>query len=368
MQYAQLTLSTHALQHNLDQIRARAPDLRILAMVKANGYGHGVLEVAQVLARHRRPVEGLGVARFNEAWGLDQGGIRLKIVLLEGITTAEELITASQKRWAIVIHHQSQLEMLTATACPLPLEVWVKMETGMHRLGFMPSQFPAVCDAIRGLIRNQKINPDPVLLSHLACADEPGSEQVRIQIQRFKTYQRAWMGPTSLANSAGIFAWPELQQDWVRPGIGLYGVSPFASGVGADLGLKPVMTLTASVIATKIVPAGETVGYGARWVAPADTPIAIISIGYGDGYPRSRCLDNTYPLLVMIQGVYCPVIGHVSMDMIMVDCSAATFVEVGMRVLLWGEDLPVEQVARAAGTVGYTLLTQMTQRVTRIWI
>ncbi|MGH8268663.1 MAG: alanine racemase, partial [Steroidobacteraceae bacterium] len=283
-------------------------------------------------------------------------GVSQPIVLLEGVFTAEQLLEAARYGFDLVVHDALQIEILEEDPGPHRFVLWVKIDTGMNRLGFRPSDFPQALERLRNL------KPAPLeirLMTHLARADEPENEMTSVQVARFRQTVRGLDCAISIANSAGIFSEQHLGCDWVRPGLALYGASPFADRTGVDLGLEPVMSLETSVIAVRYVPREETVGYGATWRAQRDSKVAIVAAGYGDGLARG--LPNGTPIL--IDGRRAPLCGRVSMDMIAVDVTELPGVQVGTPAVLWGSGLPVEEVARRAGTIPYELLCGVSQRV-----
>lgn len=345
-------INLSALRHNLQRARVLAPHSRIMAMVKANAYGHGIAAAARALSG----ADAFGVASLDEAMAIRHSGLAHPIVLLEGVFAASELEEAARNGCEVVVHDKHQLALLEASHLEKTLGVWLKIDTGMHRLGFPAVETRTVWDrlsaarAVHGPVR---------LMTHLACADETANPVTRAQLDLFTTVTTGIHAERSIANSAGILAWPESHADWVRPGILLYGVSPFAGHSGTEEGLIPAMTMCTTLIAVKYVKKGEAVGYGGAWVAPQDTRIGIAAIGYGDGYPRHA--PNGTPVLV--SGMRTPLIGHVAMDMIAVDLLGLPNAKVGDPVVLWGSDLPVEEIACAAGTIPYELLCGVTQRV-----
>ena len=341
-----------AMRHNVEVIRARAPGARVMAVVKANAYGHGLVQTALALAG----VDAFAVARLEEGVRLRERGVRAPIVLLEGVFTREQLREASRFELELVVHDQLQVELLAAEPDTHRQALWVKIDTGMNRLGFRPEAFPAAHERLRSL----RPSPREIrLMTHLAAADEADGRMTRAQLERFAAATRGIPGERSIANSAGIFGTVPVGGQWVRPGLALYGASPLPQRTAAELGLRPAMRLETSVIAVRHVPRGETVGYGAAWRAERDARIAIVAAGYGDGVPRS--LPNGTP--VLLAGRRVPLVGRVSMDMIAVDVSALDAVGVGTPVVLWGEEPPVETLARAAGTIPYELLCAVSQRV-----
>jgi len=345
-------IDTSALRSNLKTIRDRAPGSRVMAVVKANAYGHGLVPTALALA----DADAFAVARLEEGLALRAAGVTQPIVLLEGVFASEQLLEAARHGFDLVVHDPLQIELLEKFSGVHRFVLWLKVDTGMNRLGFRPSEFPAALE------RLQKLQPAPLelrLVTHLARADEPDSPMTDEQVARFGAVTDKLDLENSIANSAGIFRTQLVHCDWVRPGLALYGVSPFADQVGTDLNLHPVMTLESTVIATRVVSRGETVGYGGVWKAGRESTVAIAAAGYGDGLPRG--LPSGTP--VLIDGQRAPVVGRVSMDMIAVDISDLPPVRVGATVTLWGADLPVEEIARRAGTIPYELLCGVSQRV-----
>jgi len=345
-------IDTRALRHNLEVIRKRAGRARVMAVVKANAYGHGLTPSAQALSS----ADAFAVARLEEGLTLRSAGVLKPVVLLEGVFSSEQLEEAAAQRLDLVVHDTLQIELLERTGNAQRFVVWVKIDTGMNRLGFAPAQFPAALARLRAL------TPTPQhirLMTHLACANERDDGMTRAQLERFHKAIHGLSFHTSIANSAGLFGALPVECDWVRPGLALYGASPFADCLAADLGLEPVMTLVTSVIAVRRVSRGETVGYGGAWVAPQDAAIAIVAAGYGDGVPRGLGGGTT----VLVDGQRAPLAGRVSMDMLAIDVSGIQGVRVGTPVVLWGAGLPVEELARRAGTIAYELLCSVSQRV-----
>lgn len=347
-------IDTHALRSNLRALRRFAPASRVVAVVKANAYGHGLIPTALALAE----ADAFGVARLDEGIALRAAGIEQPIVLLEGIFTSDELTEAAVRSFDLVVHDARQVELLEKSQAAHRFVLWLKIDTGMNRLGFRVEEFSSV------LARLQRLPKPPReirLLTHLARADEREEGTSAAQLARFSAATRGVALATSIGNSAAILSSPAAHGDWIRPGIALYGVSPFADATAASFGLAPVMTLETTVIATRRIARGEGVGYGAAWRAERDTPIAILAGGYGDCLPRS--LANGAP--VLINGQRAPLVGRVSMDMIAVNVDGLSDVQVGTHAVLWGADLPVEEMARHAGTIAYELLCRVSQRVPR---
>ncbi|HVC01692.1 MAG TPA: alanine racemase [Steroidobacteraceae bacterium] len=346
------TIDTSALRHNLLAVRRRAPDSRVMAVVKANAYGHGLVAVARALDG----ADGLAVARVDEGLALRRAGIGKPVVLLEGVFDAGQLAAAGAAGFDLVVHCAEQIELLRACG-QLSFKVWLKLDTGMNRLGVSAADFAAARETLSSL---RSVRGPVHAFTHLARADEPGRGATERQLARFAAATGAWPGERSIANSAGLLNFPGARLDWVRPGLMLYGVSPMSGAIGADHGLKPVMTLGSRVIAVKRIAVGEAVGYGGTWVASRPTILAIAAAGYGDGYPRSLASGTQ----VLVGGRRAPLAGRVSMDMLTIDVTGLEpAVAPGDPVVLWGEGLPVEEVAALAGAIPYELLCGISQRV-----
>jgi len=344
-----------ALAHNLAVVRRYAPASRVSAIVKADAYGHDLTPAAQVL--ERAGADGFGVACVEEALVLREAGIRRRILVLEGTTSTAELIAARRAGLELVVHADWQLRMLESEGMGGLARLWVKFDTGMHRLGFAPERAKALSR------RFDALGVEPALMSHLACADEPERMENAQQLEVFRKLRDIFPGPTTFANSAGVLALPASHGDWVRPGLMLYGISPQSERNGADFGLRPAMTLKAQVLSVQNVTPGEGVGYGETWHAERASRVAIVSIGYGDGYPWRAARSAE----ALIHGHRVPLVGRVSMDMLGVDVTDIAEVVPGDEVILWGRGLPVEEVARAAGTIPYEPVCGVTQRVPRLY-
>lgn len=357
---ARVTLNLTALAHNLAQVRRHAPAAKVMAVVKANAYGHGAVVVARTLAA--AGADALGVACLEEAVELRNAGIACPILLLEGVFCADEMTQILQHRLDLVVHSLEQvacLEQLMAVPAPKPWlpRVWLKVETGMHRLGFLPAELAPVWRRLAAL---PGIADSLVLMSHLANAGNPDDDYTRTQRLAFDQVCETYSGtPRSLANSAATLLWPETHYQWVRPGIMLYGVSPVPGRSAADLDLLPVMTVTSEIIEIKHCRKGDTVGYNRTWVCPEDMPVGVVAFGYGDGYPRH--IREAAP--VRVNRATVPLVGVVSMDMLTVDLRTQPDAKVGDPVELWGAGLPVETVAEYAATIPYELLCRITRRV-----
>lgn len=344
-------INLNALHQNLSQVKAYAPNSKVLAIIKANGYGHGIIRVASQLNK----ADGFGVASIDEAIVLRQKGFLHPIVILEGLFSEQELALAIQHRLDIAVHSFNQIEWLENCQSTVPMNLWIKLDTGMHRLGFSAEELQQVLLRVQNLSMPTHLH----LMSHFASADE--SETVTLkQLECFNQMVGALPCAKSLSNSAGIQQYPQAHFDWVRPGIMLYGACASQQTVP---NLKPVMTLISHLTSLKWIQAGESVGYGQTWTAERKSLIAVVAVGYGDGYPRHA--PNGTP--VLIQGRRMPLCGRVSMDMITVDVTdIAEKVSIGDEAILWGEGLPVDVVAQASGTIGYELLCGVTKRVPKI--
>ncbi len=350
-----IRLDLAAVRHNLATVRARVPGARVLAVIKADAYGHGLLRIAKTLDS----VEGFAVARLDEALALRHAGMSQRIVVLQGFVEPPELELMSQHALEPVIHAGFQVGQLEQASGIQPLPVWMKLDTGMHRLGFMAGE---VSGYYRRLSQCPTVRQPVHLMTHLASADEPDSSDTPNQLHAFRERLRGYPGEQCIANSAGILAWTATHTAWIRPGIMLYGVSPFAGRTGEQEGLRPVMSFRTRLIALKNLPTGARVGYGGDWVCSRPTLMGIAAVGYGDGYPRHAVAGTP----VLVRGQRVPLIARVSMDMINLDLTDCPGVAAGDEVILWGDGLPVEEVARHAGTIPYALLCGITQRVKRI--
>jgi alanine racemase len=345
-----------ALRHNLSVVRNLAPKSKILAVVKANAYGHGIVPVAQALLA----ADSFGVARLKEALALREAGIGQPIVLLEGVFSHADLDVVAQLKLELVVHCFEQVQTIETWTGRGRLPVWCKVDTGMNRLGFRVDEFAL---AWSRLLSNPKVQQLRVM-THLADADARDHMRTPAQIDRFQHLVGDLGVERSIGNSAGIVAWPDARVEWVRPGLMLYGMSPFAATVGSELGLRPVMTLVTPLIAIRQLSAGEEVGYGGAWRANRDSCIGIAAVGYGDGYPRHARTGTP----VSVAGHIAPLIGRVSMDMIAIDLTDITqrkglTIAAGEKVTLWGGLLPAEQVAMHADTIPYELVCAISQRV-----
>jgi alanine racemase len=347
-------INLHALRDNYQLAKAKAPESRAYAVIKANAYGHGILQVANVLSSD---ADGFAVACVDEAALLRQAGIVLPILVLEGPMDEAECHQAFELNLELAVHQDLQVQWLR-TLPEGSLKIWVKVDSGMHRLGFSSLDVPAVVSALRTL----PVVGDIQLMSHFACADEPENPFNLQQLQDLKTLAPIKLN-WSMSNSAAILTLPQAHGDLIRPGIMLYGTSPIQFQRGPDIGLQPVMTLQSEVIALHDLNSGDTVGYGQSFKVDRPSSIAVVAIGYGDGYPRSA--KNGTP--VLIKGQQFPLAGRVSMDMITVDVTGGD-VKVGDVVTLWGTGLSADVIADHCQTIAYELFCQVTSRVIRQYV
>ena len=352
------TINLAAIRHNLKQVKQLAKGSNIMAVIKADAYGHGMIEVAQTL----HEADGLAVARLEEALLLRQQGIRQRVLLLGGFIDAQGMVAAAENNIDIVIHSSHGLQALLAAHLAKPINVWLKLDTGMHRLGLSPAEFLQA----QQLLRNSNNVAEIIFMTHFSSSEDENSLHTQQQLQSFQCSTDVLNGKTSMANSAAIIQHPQSHGDWVRPGIMLYGANPLPadSPRTQHIDLQAAMTLTAKILAIRTVSKGESTGYNCRWTATKDSLIATVGIGYGDGYPR-HAKDGT-PVLVNGQRAF--IAGRVSMDLITIDISDCTGVQIGDDVMLWGQQLKAEEIASYAETISYELFTSISKRVPRIYI
>ena len=350
------TIHLDAMQHNLLRARAEAPHARIWAVVKANAYGHGLERGMRGFAQ----ADGLALVETENALRLRELGWTKPILLLEGIFDAQDVPMLAEHNINSAVHNIEQVKMLEYTQLYRPIDVHLKMNTGMNRLGFRPDEYAAAYKRLRAIPGIRNIT----LMTHFANADELEHPRLSIaeQVRRFRAGAEGLEGQRSLSNSGGVLHQAELAKelhnDWVRPGVMLYGGTP--GGASArDYGLLPTMTLKSELIAIQRIAAGDTVGYGSRFVAEAPMTIGVVACGYADGYPRHA--EHGTPVLV--DGVRTRLVGRVSMDMMTVDLTPVANARVGSKVVLWGDGLPIDEVAASAGTIGYELMCALAQRV-----
>ncbi|MCK0715557.1 alanine racemase [Chromohalobacter sarecensis] len=344
-----------ALRHNYRLACDQAPHSRAVAVIKADAYGHGAIQCANALADM---APAFAVASLEEAVALRDAGIAQPIMLLEGFFTAEELPLIDAHRLWIAVHSDWQLDALLAYRPRAPIPTWLKLDSGMHRLGFAPEAFEA---------RWQRLKAAPAqvtdlhLMTHFATADALEPAYFHRQLVCIEALRVRLGAPVCLANSPATLAWPQAHGDWNRPGVMLYGSDPLEGANDASRALKPVMTLRSEIIAVRELATGEAVGYGGRWQAPRPSRIGVVACGYGDGYDR-HARDGTP---VLVEGRRAPLAGKVSMDMLTVDITEVPEANIGSQVVLWGEGLPIDEVARHCDTISYTLMTGVLPRVPR---
>jgi alanine racemase len=347
------TIDLTAIRHNYQLAQRCAPGRQAFAVVKANAYGHGAEAVVQAL----NEADGFAVACLEEAQQVRAVQGQARILLLQGCFEVAELQRAAELKLDVVVQDARQLQALLVAELSQPLNVWFKLDTGMHRLGFTAEALRAAFAQLQDVAYVAERN----LISHFACADLRGHPLIEQQVEAFLELLDLPFDHRSLANSAAVLTLPAAHMDWLRPGIMLYGASPFAELSARELGLQPAMSLTGQLIAIREVPAGDSVGYGAAWVAARPSRIGTVSCGYADGYPRHAPSGTP----VVINGQRVPLAGRVSMDMLAVDLTDLPQAQLGDAVELWGQQLSVDEVAQACGSIGYELLTKVTARVPR---
>ena len=343
-----------ALRHNFARIQQWAPNSKVMAVIKSNAYGHGDVAVAKALP----DCDAFAVATLAEAVRLRQAGIRQDIVLLEGVQSEAQYQQAVTLHLTPVIHEIRQLGWLETYQGTIPA-CWIMVETGMNRLGFPPKDIALIYHRIK---KSHRVTGDIGLMSHFANADNPDDQRNQQQLERLSALTLFDTLPVSMANSAAIVQLPESQLQWVRPGLMLYGASPFLAKDAKQLGLQAVMTVKAQIIAIKVIQAGEQVGYGGDYTAATAKKIGIINMGYGDGL--SRQLSNRG--FVLWQQKRLAILGRISMDMTCIDLTAST-AAIGDEVTIWGESMPIEATAMQAGTIPYELFCQLTRRIPRLY-
>jgi alanine racemase len=354
MRPIQATISHSALAHNLNVVKQRAPNAKIMAVVKANGYGHGLINVAQGLS----DTNGFAVLGLNEAIDLREAGFEQTILLLEGVFISDEVQLASGFNIDIVVHSVPQIEMLERAKLARKINIHLKMNTGMNRLGFTPSEYLGAFNRLKACKNVAEIT----LMTHFATADEDIG--IAEPLQRFQNTVKNLKQPLSLANSAAILRHPEAHADWVRPGIMLYGATPISGNLGhgtpaVAFDLKPAMQFTSEIIAVQTLEKGDSVGYGNRFTATQKTRIGVVACGYADGYPRHSPSGTP----IAVNGKLTKTLGRVSMDMLFCDLTNLPEANIGAPVELWGNLVPVDAVAEMSGTVGYELLCAVSRRV-----
>jgi alanine racemase len=358
MRPLQAIIDLSALKHNFLIAKRISPQQKLMAVVKANAYGHGLIECAT--AFEEVGADTLAVSSIEEALQLRENNIKKPIVLLEGFFEKSEIPFLVEHELQIVLHHPQQVAHLLENPPSKPIPVWLKFDSGMNRLGFNINELQT---AYQTLFERPEIANPIRLMTHLACADEQEKSFTINQIQKFTQITQHWNHEKSLANSAGLLGWQQAHADWGRPGIMLYGSSPFLEQPASNFDLKPVMTLKSKLISVKNCQKGETVGYGATWECPENMQIGIIAAGYGDGYPRHAKSGTP----VYLNGRRVPLIGRVSMDMLAVDLRSCKNPQIGDEVELWGQHISIDEVAQYTQTISYPLLCGVTMRVPRLF-
>ncbi len=351
------TVSLDAIISNYQVAKHLTPASQNIAVIKANAYGHGMLKVAQAL---ESSVPAFAVAFMDEAVALRHAGIRKPILVMQGAFHASDIAQASADDFWLLLHNHQQIDWVLASKSSDPITVWLKVDTGMHRLGLAPAVLDQICT---DLLAAHNVREGIVLCTHLACADDLDNPMTRQQVNALRSCASKYGLAVSIANSTGILYWPESHAEWNRPGYMLYGNDPTRSMDGDAFGLIPAMTMQSEVVAIRNLEPGDGVGYGLDWVAERPSKIGTIAIGYGDGYPRHA--PSGTPVLVNNHCV--PLAGRVSMDAISVDLTELEHVKTGDPVELWGQNLSVDHVASAAGTIGYELLAGLTGRVPLVY-
>ncbi len=354
---ATVTLSTKNLLHNLETIKKQAQDREIMAMIKANGYGHGLRSVAMLLDGK---VSSFGVACVDEALALRKVNVKAPITLMSGAFEPNDLLIASEQNFHLIFHEKQQLKWLETIKLTNPIKIWLKIDTGMGRLGFLPEDTKEI---YKILSNNPQIIKPIGIISHLAYSEEKDHPLNQTQFKRFKQFTKELSGPKSIANSAAIFNFENNLYEVVRPGLSLYGISPLPHKSASSLNLKPVMTLQTKLVKVSNFKKHTTIGYGARFSCPEDMPVGVIAMGYGDGYPRTA-KDGTP---VLVNNKKCQIVGRVSMDMATIDLRNCPDAKVGDPVTLWGEKLPIEEVAKHTDHIPYDLICGVQQRIKFYW-
>ncbi|MDH5633737.1 MAG: alanine racemase [Gammaproteobacteria bacterium] len=348
-------LDGSALRHNFQLVRKLAPESKILAVVKADAYGHGLEWVASQLLQ----ADGFAVASIEEGIRLREAGIGEPVIMLSGFFSADELLLLTGYQLTPVVHSPWQVDVLEARVDKRPIDVWLKFDSGMHRLGFDETQCASAYQRLQQLDHVRIAG----LMTHFANADNPRDATTKEQIDSFaRLRDRLGNGQASLGNSAGIVGWPQCHQDWVRPGIMLYGSSPVLGKSADELGLEPVMYFESRLISVSQRKAGDRIGYGGDWLCAEDMTVGVVAAGYGDGYPRHAPPGTP----VAVKGVRVPLIGRVSMDLITVDLSSVADATVGDPVELWGGTVHVDEIALLSNTIAYELMCHVTSRVPRL--
>lgn len=347
-------IDSDALQHNFSIVRQHAPHVRIMAVVKADAYGHGLLRTARALSS----TDAFAVLELEAAVQLREAGFRQPVLLLEGFFSTAELKAIDRYRLSTVIHNHEQLAMLLTHKTAETPDIFLKINTGMNRLGFRPEEGDSVLNKLRQRYSSSNIT----LMTHFACADDRlEADYTNQQLGRFAILQKNGNDnlPRTLANSAALLRYPQTHADWVRPGLLLYGASPLPEKSSYELGLQPVMTLTSRIIAVQHLNPADRLGYGGQFAADQPMRVGIVAAGYADGYPRHAPTGTP----VLVNGQRTRLVGRVSMDMLTVDLNGISQAGPGSLVTLWGKGLPVEEIAESAQTISYELLSALSPRV-----
>jgi alanine racemase len=351
------TIHLDAIINNYRLANRLTPASMNIAVIKANAYGHGLLEVAKALEPE---VPAFAVAFMEEATLLRAAGISKPILILQGMAHENDIVEAAVNDYWLRLHNQRQVEWVLSANITRPLTIWLNVDTGMHRFGLAPEAIDQICG---DLLSSPNVQSGLVLSTHLACADDTDNPMTGRQVSAIRSCASKHNLALSIANSAGILSWPESHAEWNRPGYMLYGNSPMVTNGNDSPGLSPAMTMKSEIVAIREIMPGEGVGYGLNWVAKRQSRIGTVAIGYGDGYPRHAPSGTP----VMVNGRRVPLIGTVSMDAITVDLTELEKADVGDPVELWGQDLNVNEVAAAAGTIGYEILAGLTGRAPLIY-
>ena len=349
---SRVVIDKQALIHNLQRVRELAPDSKVMAVIKADAYGHGLVRVAQTL----KDANAFGVACLEEAEALRAAGIKNSIVLLEGPHKAIDLKRIVELQLDVVVHNENQINDLEQASLDKPLQVWLKIDTGMHRLGVPVDEAKQILERLTNC---KNVKASPRLMTHFATANEVDNPLTQQQLKLFNQFCSELDYEKTLANSAAVINFSETHAEWIRPGLMLYGVSPMHDGRASDHGLKPVMTLESELISIQHLSKGDSVGYGATWHCPEDMLVGVVAAGYGDGFPRHA--KSGTPILV--NDVRCSLIGRASMDMLTVDLRNQPEAKIGDRVVLWGDTLAIEEIAQYADTIPYQLLCGVHKRL-----
>jgi alanine racemase len=342
---ARITIHSKAIKHNLLVAKRFAPDTKVMPALKADAYRHGMIQTAETL---HDSADGFLVACLSEALRLRDAQISLPIMVIQGHQCLDDLIVAAEKDIRLVIHDQAQLPSLDQLPASAQVKITLKLDTGMHRLGLSPELAISLYNKLQ---KHPNVHSEIWLMSHLACADDLDNDHASQQINCFNQYTQALSAPKTIANSAGILGWVDSHYDWIRPGIMMYGSSPFADKLYAELGLEATMTLTAPLIAKHPLKKGDAIGYGSTWTCPKDMLVGVIACGYADGYPRHIAQDTP----IWMNGRKTRILGRVSMDLIVIELTDLP-AEIGQLAECWGEHIAVDEIAISAETISYELL------------